>query len=245
MYSRYNRKNTSDKMLKDNILTFKTPEGIHINLHLSGCSTRAAAFFIDLAIRIAIYIAFTMASNFIPSMLKMGVLFIFIFLLEWFYFILFEMYRNGQTPGKQYMKIRVVSSTGTSLTWGQSITRNLIRAVDMIPFCYGFAIISSFIDPYFRRLGDLAAGTVVVYTDIRKKKNPLKIFEVKAEPLPVPLHREEEKAIVNFAYRHGTFSKEREIELAEILTPLHHEKSTKALDKTLGYGLYLNGESND
>jgi uncharacterized RDD family membrane protein YckC len=86
-----------------------------------------------------------------------------IFLFYWGYYIFFEMLWNGQTPGKRWTGLRVIRSDGTPITLSESLIRNLTRLVDFLPAAYGVGIITMFIDKRSRRLGDLAAGTLVVH----------------------------------------------------------------------------------
>jgi uncharacterized RDD family membrane protein YckC len=84
------------------------------------------------------------------------------FILFWGYFIYFETTWNGQTPGKRMMKIRVVKTSGEPISFIDAVVRNLIRVVDNLPFFYGLGLLSMFISKQSRRLGDFAAGTLVV-----------------------------------------------------------------------------------
>lgn len=94
-----------------------------------------------------------------------------LFLLEWFYPIIFEVYRQGQTPGKKVMAIKVLQDNGIPVGWPTSLIRNLLRAVDFLPMMYGFGVVSMLIARNFRRLGDLAAGTLVVYVEPTGQKS--------------------------------------------------------------------------
>jgi hypothetical protein len=85
------------------------------------------------------------------------------FIFFWGYYIFFEMLWNGQTPGKRWVGLRVIRTDGTPITLSESFIRNLTRLVDFLPAAYGIGIISMFLDKQSRRLGDLAAGTLVVH----------------------------------------------------------------------------------
>ncbi|MCI0552028.1 MAG: RDD family protein, partial [Anaerolineae bacterium] len=85
------------------------------------------------------------------------------FIFYWGYYIFFEIFWNGQSPGKRRVGIRVIRTDGTPITLSESLIRNLTRAVDFLPAAYGIGIITMFIDKQSRRLGDLAAGTIVVH----------------------------------------------------------------------------------
>jgi uncharacterized RDD family membrane protein YckC len=87
-----------------------------------------------------------------------------LFLLFWGYFLIFEWVWNGQTPGKRLMRIRVVKDGGYPISFLDSVVRNLLRIVDcyLPPFFFAVGIISIFAHPRHKRIGDLAARTVVV-----------------------------------------------------------------------------------
>ena len=83
-------------------------------------------------------------------------------LFYWGYYVFFEVLWKGQSPGKRWMGLRVIRTDGTPITLSEAFIRNLVRVVDFLPAGYGVGIITMFIDKQSRRLGDLAAGTLVV-----------------------------------------------------------------------------------
>jgi uncharacterized RDD family membrane protein YckC len=85
-----------------------------------------------------------------------------LFILNWGYFTLFEAFWNGRTPGKRIAGIRVIQRSGRPIGFLESLARNLVRYVDQIPFFYAVGVIVMFITRQHQRLGDLAAGTLVV-----------------------------------------------------------------------------------
>jgi hypothetical protein len=85
-----------------------------------------------------------------------------IFLLNWGYFTLFEALWHGRTPGKRVARIRVIQRSGRAIGIFESMARNFIRYVDQIPFFYAVGVIAVFATRQHQRLGDLAAGTLVV-----------------------------------------------------------------------------------
>ena len=93
------------------------------------------------------------------------------FLLIWGYFALFEAFWRGQTPGKRAMKLRVIKDAGRQITLFESLTRNLLRAVDYLPSMYLAGVITMLCNKQNKRLGDLAAGTLVVHE--RDQAQPL------------------------------------------------------------------------
>lgn len=84
------------------------------------------------------------------------------FLFNWGYFTLFEAFWNGQTPGKRLAKIRVIQKSGRPIGLIESMARNFVRFIDQIPSFYGVGVIAMFATRQHQRLGDLAAGTLVV-----------------------------------------------------------------------------------
>lgn len=84
------------------------------------------------------------------------------FVLVWGYFVLFELTWNGQTPGKRWAKLRVVRVNGNPAGFLDVVIRNLVRIVDFLPAGYGLGLTVMFFNQQARRLGDFAAGTLVI-----------------------------------------------------------------------------------
>ncbi|AYC34110.1 RDD family protein [Pseudomonas cavernae] len=198
----------------DTRLRVETPEGIDLLLRPAGLVPRALAFAIDLAIRgvvlVALFYVLALLGQF-----GMGLGAILLFLITWWYMVLFEVLNQGRTPGKQLLGLRVVHDDGTPVGWAAALTRNLLRVVDLLPFAYTLGILSCLAHPAFKRLGDLAAGTLVVYRDVAPSRPQL----ADAEPLhpPFPLSLGEQRALLGFAERRGQLSAPRRAELAAIL----------------------------
>ena len=112
-----------------------------------------------------------------------GVLLIIVFLILWLYPVIFELTPAAATPGKRAMGIYVMMANGLPLTPAGCLIRNLMRAVDMLPLLYGFAIVSMLLRKDARRLGDLAAGTLVVYRD---QATPDRRFRPRRAPAAAP-----------------------------------------------------------
>jgi uncharacterized RDD family membrane protein YckC len=94
-----------------------------------------------------------------------------VFLFQWGYFTLFEAFWNGRTPGKRVARIRVIQRSGRAIGLFESMARNLVRYVDQIPLFYAVGVIVMFSTKQHQRLGDLAAGTLVVRD--REEESPL------------------------------------------------------------------------
>jgi hypothetical protein len=93
--------------------------------------------------------------------------------IEWIYFVFLEMTTGGRSMGKAIVKLRVVSDGGHPLSFGQSVARNLLRAADILPGSYLVGLISMIASSEGKRLGDLAAGTVVIRQDRPAAAAPL------------------------------------------------------------------------
>ena len=123
---------------------------------------RFYAFLLDWMIRLVVLYGAAVVTTVFGGM---GVAFFFILLFacEWVYPIVFELTRWGATPGKRAFGLKVVMDNGLPMTPAASVTRNLLRVADFLPFCYGFAVFSMLVRRDCKRLGDLAASTLVVY----------------------------------------------------------------------------------
>jgi len=200
--------------LLDTNLRVETPEGIDLLLHPAGLVPRALAFAIDLVIRAAILLALFLTLGLLGKF-GMGLGTLLLFLVQWWYMVLFEVLNQGRTPGKYWLGLRVVHDDGTPVGWSSSLTRNLLRFVDMLPFGYFLGALSCLGHPAFKRLGDLAAGTLVIYQEKPQPRPTLPDAEPVAAPIALTL--DEQRALIGFAERHGALSAERRLELASIL----------------------------
>ena len=142
-----------------------------------------------------------------------------VFVTEWFYPVAFEVLWRGRTPGKAGLGLRVVHRDGTPIRWPASVLRNLLLAADFLPLSYGFGIVSMLCDVHFRRLGDLAAGTLVIHG--HEDRLP-ELERSTAAPLvpPVVLAPHEQRAVIAYAERAASLTAERAEELASLAAPL-------------------------
>jgi uncharacterized RDD family membrane protein YckC len=154
-------------------LTIETPEQMELEFPLAGVGSRFLALFVDSAIQgvtiLASFVAFLMV-GFTPvgfyrsaSVWSLALLILVFFLVYNGYFAFFEALWSGQTPGKRYAGLRVIKENGAPISIFDAVTRNLIRPVDQIPGLYAVGIISVLVSSRNQRLGDFAAGTVVVH----------------------------------------------------------------------------------
>ena len=165
--------NPSDK------LTIETPEQIALELPLAGIGSRALSCAFDMLLQIiaifilivAVFLIFMLFGILLPrpvivsgrSLAFVPIIAILVqFLLQWGYFIFFEIRWNGQTPGKRKFQIRVIKESGRPVTATEVIARNLLRPVDALGI-YAVGMICMMLNRQNKRLGDYAAGTLVVY----------------------------------------------------------------------------------
>ncbi|MFJ4142272.1 RDD family protein [Pseudomonas sp. NPDC089734] len=203
----------------DTRIRIETPEGIDLVMRPAGLISRALAFGIDLIIRTLLVGALIMFFKLFDK-LGTGLATLAMFLVTWWYMVLFEVLNQGCTPGKRIMGLRVIQDDGTPIGWASSLIRNLLRVVDMLPFGYAVGAIGCLSHPLFKRLGDLAAGTLVIYRDVPVQRPVIP----PAEPLIAPfvLNLDEQRAVLGLAERQSTLSTARTQELATILAePLH------------------------
>lgn len=212
----------------DTIYSIETPEGVELDLRLSGIPSRMLAWIIDTFIRFGLYLSLSVALSWAGEF-GLGIYLILLFLIEWFYPVFFEVISDGMTPGKRAMGIRVVHSNGTPVGWPASITRNLLRFIDFLPLFYVFGVISMMLNRNFQRLGDLVAGTLVVYREDNRTQHAIPEAD---EIVPAfALQPAEAQAIVHFAERSGQISQERAEELAATTGDLiaHNRSATQTL----------------
>ena len=210
----------------DTSLGMQTPEGIEYILYPAGIPIRACAWGIDCTIKGALLFAFIMVFTAIRDILGIWFFFILNFAVNWFYFVLFEMIWNGQTPGKRIMGIRVVGGDGSPIKPGASFLRNLLRFADGFFFLYLPGFISMAASPGFKRIGDWAADTLVIYTAksrLPRRFTPPALQRQEAIPwladIPaiIPgrqLSYEEKQGLLMFARRYPLLGKARADEIA-------------------------------
>ncbi len=190
-----------------------TPEGIELALRLAGPVPRAGAWALDLLLRLAILAVLAMILGVLGGF-GVGVFLLCWFLLEWLFPAWCEVNWGGATPGKKALGLVVLHDDGTPVRWPAALARNLLRAIDFLPVFYGFGLAAMLANRDFKRLGDLAAGTIVVYREGKPRG-----FQIpQAPPLapPVALTLAEQRAILDFAERAQGLTAERAAELALI-----------------------------
>src|SRR5918996_6122765 len=148
-------------------LQVETPEHVTLDLEIAGVGSRALAALIDMLIlagsALGTIIVVGIIAGFGVTLGSLGgaVLLLVGFAVWNGYFILFEGLRQGQTPGKRFVGIRVVGDTGNAVGLGAAVARNLLRIADFLPPPYLIGALLVALHPRGKRLGDLVAGTVV------------------------------------------------------------------------------------
>ena len=202
-----------------------TPEGIEITLRVAGPVPRALAYVLDLLIRAAIMFTVAIAVS-VLGRFGLAIFLLTAFLLEWLYPVIFEVLAAGATPGKRAMGLIVLNDDGTPIRWPGSLTRNLLRALDFLPFMYFIGFCSMVANRDFKRLGDLAANTLVVYRE--QKPATARIPEAAPVSPLMPLSLSEQRTLLDFAERSNRITPDRAAELAEMVSPLTAQQSGPA-----------------
>lgn len=223
----------------DTRLALATPEGVDLTLVPAGAMVRASAFAIDLLIRGGLLFLLATVLGLLGR-LGNGLFLLLLFLVEWFYPVLFELLNRGATPGKKAMGICVVESDGRPVGFSASVIRNLLRTADFLPFLFGFGILFMLFHPRFQRLGDLAAGTLVVWAPVA-----IKVPVLPAAPVAAPagkLRLVEQQALIAFAERSPRLSPSRQQELGNILEILTQASGERGVQKLQGMARWLAGD---
>ncbi len=198
----------SATLATEDILIIETPERVPLHFALASIGNRFLACAIDHALQvitiIIIIIGFSLIADYssvgdrilsLPKWIQ-AVMIVVIFLILSGYFAFFEWLWNGQTPGKRWLKIRVIREDGRPITFWEAAVRNLLRVIDMqptliLPF-YSVGLISVFVSLSDQRIGDMVAGTVVV----REREAEAPAFaQVFASPVSDPALRRSFKPV--------------------------------------------------
>lgn len=162
-------------------LSIETPEQIRINYSIAGIGSRFYAALIDIAVMtpialIGAYVtirAVTGLDEILGNWLA-AIAGVATFAVLWGYYMIFEIATNGQSPGKRALGLRVIKAHGYPISFSDSAIRNLVRIVDFLPFFYGIGLFTMLSNKNWQRLGDLAAGTLVVKEDTKVSPNPVR-----------------------------------------------------------------------
>lgn len=164
------------KQMIDSRTSLDTPEGVQLTFHLGGPALRMAAYVADFIIRLAVIVCLTLllavlgfTMGALGGTAIFGLVFIVVFLAEWFYGTVFEWLWSGRTPGKRMFGLRVIKIGGYPIGFYESVIRNFLRGADA-PFVilYALGIVTMMCNKRFQRLGDFFAGTMVVVEERTK-----------------------------------------------------------------------------
>jgi uncharacterized RDD family membrane protein YckC len=155
-------------MVFEDRLTIDTPEGVPLELTLAGVGSRFASALLDYILQFIILVALALVlrygAGFSPGSSSVSAAFwvVGFFAVFWGYDVAFEVLNSGRTPGKAANGLRVVRESGAPVTFGPSAVRNVIRIIDLLPGTYLVGITSILVTKRNQRVGDLAAGTLVI-----------------------------------------------------------------------------------
>ena len=205
-----------------------TPERIIVVHPLAGPSRRFVAYFSDQALLLVLVLAAILFSMFLTlgSAAGLGPALVAVFLLTWGYGAFCEAVFNGQTLGKYFLGLRVVSERGVPISGAQATSGNLVGTVDgPIPFFFQFGLASMILSRQFQRLGDLAAGTIVVIEDaaavdargFTRIKDPAVDALLPWLPGRIAVGSDLARVLSDYAEVRGRFAPMRRAEMAEPL----------------------------
>src|SRR5918992_5420801 len=145
-------------------LKIVTPEGVELELQLAGLGSRFIAQSIDLLIKSALILLIVIAVSW-AGLTGVAIILPSIALILYAYDVVFETFSNGRRPGKRAVRLRVVRVGGEPVDFMSSAIRNVLRLIDGLPTSYVPGMISILATKRNQRLGDLAAGTIVIHED--------------------------------------------------------------------------------
>ena len=150
-----------------------TPERVTLQYDIAGLGSRGAAALVDSAIQgcALLLVAAGLGGAFALvgpgagatfGIAALAIAALAVALITLGYFVLFEIVWNGQTPGKRLVGVRVIRESGYPIQPADAVVRNLVRIVDGLPVLYGVGVVTMLLNARSKRLGDFAAGTIVV-----------------------------------------------------------------------------------
>jgi uncharacterized RDD family membrane protein YckC len=210
----------------DCVVRVVTPERITLVLPLAGPARRFVAYLLDQMLLLALVLA-AIALVLIASMgsrAGWGLILVAYFVLSWSYGAFCEGVFDGQTFGKYALGIRVVSENGVAITGAQAVLRNLVGVVDgLVPFCFLVGLTSAIVSRRFQRVGDLAAGTIVMIEErptsrpIARVKSPEVDALLEWLPRRVAAGPKLARVVSDYADQRRRFTPPRRAEMAEHL----------------------------
>jgi uncharacterized RDD family membrane protein YckC len=211
---------TADRQPLDTTLTITSPENIAFQFRLAGPAARTMAFLLDAVVVVAAMAAALVAVGVLGVVAEafMGLFLVALFFVWWGYGATCEVLANGRTAGKAALGLRVVSQTGLSINPPQAILRNLLRIVDVAPPFFPGVVAMAF-TRRLQRLGDLAAGTMVVLDRSRQAPLPPRAEAGAIDIVPPGFEPDPRlvEALAAYVSRRGDLSPGRRRELAGIV----------------------------
>lgn len=230
----------------ENKVVISTPEGVDLELQVAGPLVRAIAFLFDTSFKLVIQLTCYYLLKQLGGS-GLGLFMLVIFSLDWLYSVMFEVLWRGKTPGKAIMGIQVIHEDGTPVSWSASMLRNLIRFIDLLPFAYQVGLITMLLTRHFKRLGDLVAGTLVVYNEVQAEAYDLKVVpqaNMNPKVPPMPMSPDEQLAIIHFDELSYRISESRACEIANTLSDVVGCKNIAALKELRQIASWFRGAKN-
>ena len=239
---------SSETALIDNIALHPTPEGLLLTLMPAGLMPRLSAWLIDFLIRMIAMVIVGIISAFFGEA-GAGILAIGYFLITWLYPVYFEVYKDGKTPGKNNQGIYVCHDDGTPISLQASMIRNLLRVADFLPLGFASGALTIMFTQRSQRIGDMVAGTLVVYeqqndiaklyksiyglvaqlpsssSDMTQIEANAAAFDSASPIFVYPLTLNEQQALVSYTERLAFLSQPRQQEITAVLAPMVFTRS--------------------
>lgn len=181
-------------------VTVITPENVAISYELAGLGSRALAYLLDVLLQIVMLVSLFLMLAGVTwwagwghnarimqtlSDFATAIIVVSLFVVTVGYFIYFETVRSGQTPGKRALGLRVIREEGGPIDFSGAAIRNLVRVLELILLLHFSSLLFILISPKYKRLGDYAAGTIVV-----KERRPSTVAPEAPELQPAQAHAE-------------------------------------------------------
>lgn len=208
-------------------LSLLTPEGVRLALTPASPYLRFFSWLFDLFIFGLSVAIFGMVFG--HSELGSGLVTLFLFLMYWGYPIVCEVYFNGQTLGKRILGLQVLRQDGLPVGWRESTVRNLLLVADFLPFLYLSGLLCMLFDVQFRRIGDVVAGTLVVYKSQVKTRSTR--IEGDVLPSAVALTPQQQSVLIGLFERENQLSTQRMEELASLAEPITGAQGAQSLQR--------------
>jgi uncharacterized RDD family membrane protein YckC len=237
----------------DRNVDVRTPESIDFTYELAGLGSRFLALIIDMVLQVVVLVAIFAGILFLASKapqsagkvaaaagadadkiaaaVAIAIVSIIVFTIFFGYFIIFELFWNGQSPGKRVLGIRVVRDGGFPVDFGASLVRNIIRIGELSLGFYALSAIAAVFSPENKRLGDLAAGTIVVRDERLALPDALRKEPTPAYAATLYLSGSERELIKRFLDRRDALDTQRRRELAAQLAARVRERVPPELQR--------------